>query len=265
MFNFGRKKEDKDKKRREKKDRHKKFLDGGSVMTQDELNRLSELSRKQSGSPEKLPSGITADYRLLDKDNPDSSSLKMPKKEKASSDKHDSLTRSRPTSLDTPPPLPERPPPKMKKSILKSSQSYDVSRSVSSELDDPHILLKNTKANEMFAYRKSLQQAAAAKASPVRMIILIMYIFLNLGTYFALGFFAWKGKAQIDTFLKLFTGCLNKSNRFFFLYKILMVSKFIWWEWVHNFMCFIISRIYSPSYKTCNEIGPKFNFFLIFP
>ena len=169
MFNFGRKKEDKDKKRREKKDRHKKFLDGGSVMTQDELNRLSELSRKQSaGSPEKLPSGITADYRLLDKDNPDSSSLKIPKKEKSlsSSDKHDSLTRSRPTSLDTPPPLPERPPPKMKKSILKSSQSYDVSRSVSSELDDPHILLKNTKANEMFAYRKSLQQAAA-RASPV--------------------------------------------------------------------------------------------------
>ena len=48
MFNFGRKKEDKDKKRREKKDRHKKFLDGGSVVTQDELNRLSELSRKQS-------------------------------------------------------------------------------------------------------------------------------------------------------------------------------------------------------------------------
>merc|ERR1712008_208476 len=47
MSNFGRKKEDKDKKRREKKDRHKKFLDGGSVMTQDELNRLSELSRKQ--------------------------------------------------------------------------------------------------------------------------------------------------------------------------------------------------------------------------
>ena len=171
MFNFGRKKEDKDKKRREKKDRHKKFLDGGSVMTQDELNRLSELSRKQSGSvssgsPEKLPSGITADYRLLDKDKTDSSSLKMPKKEKSSSDKHDSLTRSRPTSLGTPPPLPERPPPKMKKSILKSSQSYDVTRSVSSELDDPHILLKNTKANEMFAYRKSLQQAAA-RASPV--------------------------------------------------------------------------------------------------
>ena len=57
MFNFGRKKEEKDKKRREKKERHKKFLDGGSVMTQDELNRLSELSRKQSGSPDKLPSG----------------------------------------------------------------------------------------------------------------------------------------------------------------------------------------------------------------
>ena len=76
MFNFGRKKsEEKDKKRKEKKERHKKFLDGGSVMTQDELNRLSELSRKQSSSPEKLPSGITADYRLLT-DNPDSSSNK---------------------------------------------------------------------------------------------------------------------------------------------------------------------------------------------
>ena len=63
MFNFGRKKEEKDKKRREKKERHKKFLDGGSVMTQDELNRLSELSRKQSGSPDKLPSGN--DYKWI--------------------------------------------------------------------------------------------------------------------------------------------------------------------------------------------------------
>ena len=79
-------------------------------------------------------------------------------------------TRSRPTSLDTPPPLPERPPPKIKKSILKSAKSYDVSRSVSSELDDPHILLKNTKANQMFTYRKSLQQAEALKTSPVSIL-----------------------------------------------------------------------------------------------
>merc|ERR1711935_1211742 len=79
---LGEKKKTRPKSAEKKKDRHKKFLDGGSVMTQDELNRLSELSRKQSGSPEKLPSGITADYRLLDKDKPDGSSLKMPKKEK---------------------------------------------------------------------------------------------------------------------------------------------------------------------------------------
>ena len=104
-----------------------------------------------------LFSGITADYRLLD--NPDNASSDMSRQDQTSSDT--GTSRSRPTSLDTPPPLPERPPPKMKKSILKSSKSYDVSRSVSSELDDPQILLKNTKANEMFAYRKSLQQAAA--------------------------------------------------------------------------------------------------------
>ena len=167
MFNFGRKKsEEKDKKRKEKKERHKKFLDGGSVMTQDELNRLSELSRKQSSSPEKLPSGITADYRLLT-DNPDLCSNKSKQDQTSSDSTTTAATRSRPTSLtNTPPPLPERPPPKLKKSILKSSKSYDVSRSVSSELDDPQILLKNTKANEMFAYRKSLQQAAA-RASPV--------------------------------------------------------------------------------------------------
>ena len=109
-----------------------------------------------------LFSGITADYRLLD--NPDNASSDMSRQDQTSSDT--GASRSRPTSLDTPPPLPERPPPKMKKSILKSSKSYDVSRSVSSELDDPQILLKNTKANEMFAYRKSLQQAAA-RASPV--------------------------------------------------------------------------------------------------
>lgn len=150
MFNFGRKKEDKDKKRKDKKERQKQFLDGGGLMTPEELSRLSELSRKQSGSgsPEKLPSGITADYRLL-------------------SDHQ----KPRPTSLtesgqNIPPPLPERPPPKLKKSILKSARSYEVTRSVSSELDDPQVLLRNTKANELYAYRKSLeaQKAAAAAA-----------------------------------------------------------------------------------------------------
>ncbi len=135
MFNFGRKREDKDKKRKDKKERQKKFLDGG--MTQQELSRLSELTKKQT-SPDKLPSGITADYRLLNDDN---GAEKIP----------------RPTSL--PPPLPERPPPKMKKSILKSSQSYDVTRSVSSDLDDPQVLLRNTKQNELYAYRKSLLAA----------------------------------------------------------------------------------------------------------
>ena len=199
MFNFGRKKsEEKDKKRKEKKERHKKFLDGGSVMTQDELNRLSELSRKQSSSPEKLPSGITADYRLLT-DNPDSCSNKSKQDQTSSDSTTTAATRSRPTSLtNTPPPLPERPPPKLKKSILKSSKSYDVSRSVSSELDDPQILLKNTKANEMFAYRKSLQQAAAARASPVR-ITTSNYIFLNL--YFSTSLHAifWE-KTRRDIF-----------------------------------------------------------------
>ena len=161
MFNFGRKKEDKDKKRKEKKERQKKFLDGGGLMTTEELSRLSELTNKKSGSPEKLkkgspekfPSGITADYRLWE----------------------DTSKNSRPTSFSgqIPPPLPERPPPKLKKSILKSSKSYDVSRSVSSDLDDPQVLLRNTQQNEYHAYRKSLQKqqemaAALAAASPIR-------------------------------------------------------------------------------------------------
>ena len=156
MFNFGRKKDsDKDRKRKDKKERQKKFLDGGG-MTQEELSRLSELTRKSSGtSPEKLPSGITADYRLLQEDQQDFAK------------KSSKFGGSRPTSLNTPPPLPEKPPPKVKKSILKSSSknSYDVTRSVSSELDDPQVLLRNTKQNEEYAYRKSLAAAAAAASA----------------------------------------------------------------------------------------------------
>ena len=109
------------------------------------LCRLNELSRKRTSSPEKLPSGITADYRDQDKS-------------------------IRPTSLSAsiPPPLPERPPPKLqKKSILKSKTSYDVSRSVSSDLDDMQVLLKNTKENSEYinVYKQRVKAAAAAAAA----------------------------------------------------------------------------------------------------
>ena len=150
MFNFGRKKEkdEKEKKKKDKKERKKQYIDS---MSQDELTRLEELRKSlgsKSVSPEKL-SGITADYRDQEQESTGSISSKS----------SSSLSLNRPTSLISPsatssssmipPPLPARPPPKIiqKKSILKSSKSYDVSRSVSSDLDDANVLFRNTKEN----------------------------------------------------------------------------------------------------------------------
>ena len=180
MFNFGRKreKEDKEKKKKDKKERRKQYLDS---MSQDELTRLDELRKSlgsksvvQAKSPEKL-SGITADYRDQDQESGSSSNTSS------------SVSLNRPTSLisptssstsfmsssaSIPPPLPARPPPKrlQKKSILKSSKSYDVTRSVSSDLDDANILLKNTKENEYInVYKKGSPISAMLSAlSPVK-------------------------------------------------------------------------------------------------
>ena len=143
MFNFGRKKEkdEKEKKKKDKKERRKQYIDS---MSQDELTRLDELRKSlgagKASSPEKL-SGITADYR--EQEGVESGGSVSSKSSSSIS------SMSRPTSLispttstsSIPPPLPARPPPKkiQKKSILKSSKTYDVSRSVSSDLDDAHV------------------------------------------------------------------------------------------------------------------------------
>ena len=170
MFNFGRKKEkdEKDKKKKDKKERRKQYIDS---MSQDELTRLDELRKSlgagKASSPEKL-SGITADYR--DQEGVESGGSVSSKSSSSIS------SMSRPTSLispttstsSIPPPLPARPPPKkiQKKSILKSSKNYDVTRSVSSDLDDAHVLLKNTKDNsEYINVYKRAQMLAAAQAS----------------------------------------------------------------------------------------------------
>ena len=171
MFNFGRKKEkdEKEKKKKDKKERRKQYIDS---MSQDELTRLDELRKSlgagKASSPEKL-SGITADYR--DQEGVESGGSVSSKSSSSIS------SMSRPTSLispttstsSIPPPLPARPPPKkiQKKSILKSSKTYDVSRSVSSDLDDAHVLLKNTKENsEYINVYKRAQMLAASQSSP---------------------------------------------------------------------------------------------------
>ena len=166
MFNFGRKKEkdEKEKKKKDKKERRKQYIDS---MSQDELTRLDELRKSlgagKASSPEKL-SGITADYR--DQEGVESGGSVSSKSSSSIS------SMSRPTSLispttstsSIPPPLPARPPPK--KSILKSKKSYDVSRSVSSDLDDAHVLLKNTKENSEYINVYKRAQMLAASQSP---------------------------------------------------------------------------------------------------
>ena len=88
MFTFGKKKdkEEKEKRKKEKREKHKQFIES---MTSDELSRLDELRRSLTGSKEKdkLPSGITADYRNLAV--PDSSGAES------------SSSLSRPTSLSS--------------------------------------------------------------------------------------------------------------------------------------------------------------------
>jgi hypothetical protein len=164
MFNFVRKKDkdEKEKKKKDKKDRKKQHHDS---LSQDELSRLDEIRKSLAGSvskkpksPEKGPSGITADYRQ----QPDGAAVSDTSSNTSSTWSREGSV-GRPTSLMSPkgsgmpPPLPSRPLTKaQKKSILKTSKSYDVSRSVSSELDDTNVLLRNTKDNEYVnVYRRS--------------------------------------------------------------------------------------------------------------
>ena len=180
MFNFGRKREkdEKEKKKKDKKERRKQYLDS---MSQDELSRLDELRKSlgsksvvQAKSPEKL-SGITADYRDQDESGSSSntsSSVSLNRPTSLISPTSSSTSPFMSSSASIPPPLPARPPPKrlQKKSILKSSKSYDVTRSVSSDLDDANVLLKNTKDNEYInVYKKGSPMMAMISAlSPVK-------------------------------------------------------------------------------------------------
>ena len=168
MFGFGKKKdklerEEKEKKKREKKE--KKLAanpETGSRLTADDLLRLDDIRRSlKIGKPEKLPSGIVADYRDADKlaadHYSDSGSLSADSRSKGGS--QGSLA---------PPPLPPgrphslhhaltHPPPCLppKKGILKGIR-YDVTRSVSSDLDDVTVVLQNTVDNEYNnVYRRS--------------------------------------------------------------------------------------------------------------
>ena len=146
MFGFGKKKdkldrEEKEKKKREKKE--KKSAETGSKLTPDDLLRLDDIRRSlKIGKPEKLPSGIVADYR-------ESGFLAA-----ASEAGPDETAHHRPSSLlhtltHHPPFLPP------KKGILKGHR-YDVTRSVSGDLDDVGVVLKNTVDNEYVnVYRRS--------------------------------------------------------------------------------------------------------------
>ena len=166
MFPFGRKKdkgpvdrEEKERRKREKKEKQGKAVRDGGRLSAEDLQRLEEVRRTLSGkggAPDDgngLRSGITADYRDLT--DPEGSG----------SSRGDSLTR------DLPPPLPtSKPPMSSKKGILKGTSrgNYDVSRSVSSDLDDANTLLKNTKDNEYNnVYRRSALSPMGTKAPPL--------------------------------------------------------------------------------------------------
>eukprot|EP00095_Tigriopus_kingsejongensis_P008532 maker-scaffold81_size397536-snap-gene-1.17 protein:Tk08532 transcript:maker-scaffold81_size397536-snap-gene-1.17-mRNA-1 annotation:"unconventional myosin-xviiia-like" len=177
MFNFMKKdksasaaeaveKDEKERKRREKKKKHSQHLEG-SKMTSDELQRLDEVRkslRKVTGKlhkKDKLPSGIIADYRdTFDANNAENYNL-SPVSESSST--HSSYSNvsgviTRPTSLPAARPA--------SRGILKG-QNYNapVSRSMSAELDDQSILLKNTQANE-YLYDQLTQSPKKSPRAP---------------------------------------------------------------------------------------------------
>ena len=158
MFSFSRKKEktpaereEKEKRKKEKREKKEKAIRDGGRLSIEDLQRLEEvrktLGSKGGGVPEEsfTPnlSGITADFRQ----KPISP---------GSSDGSSAGSGTMQTSSSHLPPV--KLPSFSKKGILKGSRgNYDVSRSVSSDLDDMSLVLKNTKDNEYTnVYRRSL-------------------------------------------------------------------------------------------------------------
>ena len=161
MFQFGRKKEktpaereEKEKRKKDKREKKEKAIRDGGRLSIEDLQRLEEvrktLGSKGGGVPaesgDKL-SGITADFR---------DSLKSP----GSSDGSVGSTSAHSGHVKLPS--------FSKKGILKGSKgNYDVSRSVSSDLDDMNVVLRNTKDNEYAnVYRRSLLNSPTKAEAP---------------------------------------------------------------------------------------------------
>ena len=151
-----REKEEKERRKKEKRER-KERLKGmdTSVLSADEMSRLEEMrktfkgiekAKQQQQQQQMHQRGGGGGEDNVENTNYDSGASGGSAETSSGSTRtwstgSGSLTRS---SLGAPPRPPSR-------GILKG-QNYNVGRSVSSELDDASVLLKNTQANEMLLY-----------------------------------------------------------------------------------------------------------------
>jgi hypothetical protein len=162
MFNFRKKseksekeKEEKERRKREKRER-KERLKGmdTSTLSTEEMARLDEMRKTLKGIEKaKKAEHITQEDNAENTNYDSGASGSSETTWSMSSGAGGSLTRA---GLGAPPRPPSR-------GILKG-HNYNVARSVSSELDDANILLKNTQANEMLLYENLLRAGKSPKS-----------------------------------------------------------------------------------------------------
>lgn len=156
MFNFMKKGDEKEKRKKEKDGKKKRDRDG---MSSDETPRFDDglrRSLKIRRRKEKLPSGITADYTgslfaEMNREQEVNRSGSLPGYASRSDSSEASVNSLPQAPAKVLPPLPPRPP---KRGILKgsrtsvSSDAYDAQ-----DISNPILLVKNTLQNEVITYQ----------------------------------------------------------------------------------------------------------------
>jgi len=155
MFNFMKKGDEKEKRKKEKDGKKKRERDGiSSDETRfEDVRRSLKIRRKNK---EKLPSGITADYteNLFAELNKDESSKggSLPGYASRSDSSETSVNSLPQVPAKVLPPLPPRPP---KRGILKGVRNSLNTEISEQDISNPILLAKNTLQNEVITFQTS--------------------------------------------------------------------------------------------------------------